>query len=94
MITVAGKMEPVRIYELMSAAGQLESSRLELRKTFADGLAAYRQRDWDGAQAHFEACLRITPDDGPALVFLERISILRSSPPGADWHGVWHYDKK
>ena len=94
VITVAGKMEPVRIYELMSAAGQLESSRLELRKTFTDGLASYRRRDWDGAQACFEACLRIAPDDGPARVFLDRISVLRSSPPGPDWDGVWHYDKK
>ena len=94
VITVAGKMEPVRIYELMSAAGQLESSRLELRKTFTDGLASYRRRDWDGAQAYFEACLRIAPDDGPARVFLDRISVLRSSPPGPDWDGVWHYDKK
>jgi hypothetical protein len=88
VITVAGKMEPVRIYELMSAAGRLETSRLEMRKTFAEGLGAYRQQDWDAAQAHFEACMRITPDDGPARVFLERISILRSSPPGADWDGV------
>ena len=94
VITVAGKMEPVRIFELMSASGQLESSRLELRKAFADGLAAYRQQDWDAAQAHFETCLRIAPNDGPARVFLDRISMLRSSPPGPDWDGVWHYDKK
>lgn len=94
VITVAGKMEPVRIYELMSVAGQLESSRLELRKTFADGLAAYRQLDWDSAQVHFEACLRIASDDGPARVFLDRISVLRSTPPESDWDGVWHYDKK
>ena len=94
VITVAGKMEPVRIYELMSAAGQLQSSRLELRETFTDGLASYRRRDWDGAQAYFEECLRTAPDDGPARVFLDRISVLRSSPPGPDWDGVWHYDKK
>jgi len=46
-------------------------------------------------KAHFEACLRITPPmTGPARVFLERISVLRSSPPGADWDGIWHYQKK
>jgi adenylate cyclase len=65
-----------------------------LRKTFADGLTAYRQQDWDVAQAHFEACLRIAPDDGPTRVFLDRIGILRSSPPGTGWDGVWHFDKK
>lgn len=94
MITVAGKIEPVRIYELMSVAGQIESSRVELRKTFAEGLAAYREQNWDEAQAHFEVCLRIMPDDGPSRVFLDRIGVLRSSPPGPEWDGVWHHDKK
>jgi hypothetical protein len=52
-------MEPVCIYGLMSAAGRLETSRLEMRKTFAEGLGAYRQQM--PRKAHFEACLRITP---------------------------------
>jgi len=94
MITVAGKNEPVRIYELMSAAGQMGSSRIELSEAFAEGLAAYRRQDWDEAQAHFEACLCVLPNDGPSQVFLDRIDVLRSSPPGPDWDGVWHYDKK
>jgi adenylate cyclase len=93
VITVAGKTEPVRVYELMSTAGQIEPSRMELRKTYAAGLVAYRARDWDGAQAHFEECLRIMPGDGPARVFLDRVGVLRSSPPGSDWDGVWHHDK-
>ena len=37
----------------MSAAGQLETSRLEMRKTFAEGLGAYRQQDSDAAQSAF-----------------------------------------
>lgn len=94
VITVAGKTEPVRVYELLSLAGQLEPSSAELRKTFAEGLAAYRSQNWDGAQAHFEACLRIMPDDGPARVFLERVGVLRSSAPGPNWDGVWHHTKK
>ena len=93
VITVAGKTEPVRVYELMSPAGQIEPSRVELRKTYAAGLAAYREQDWDGAQARFEECLRIMPDDGPARVFLDRIGLLRSAPPGPRWDGVWHHDK-
>lgn len=94
VITVAGKTEPVRVYELMSLAGELERSQAELRKTFAKGLAAYRDQNWDGAQAHFEAGLRAMPDDGLTRLFLERIGVLRSSPPGPDWDGVWHHLKK
>ena len=42
----------------MGRVGKLEPEQSELRELFADGLAAYRQQDWDEAQAHFESCLR------------------------------------
>jgi adenylate cyclase len=93
-VTVAGKTEPVRIYELMAPAGQLDSSRCELRKAFGEGLVAYRRQDWDSARARFEECLRIIPDDGPAQLFVERIGLLRASPPPGDWDGIWRHSKK
>ena len=93
-ITVAGKTEPVRIYELMGRAGELESTRDELRVLFAQGLAAYRSRDWSAAQTAFESCLCKIPDDGPTRVFLERIAHLGHAPPAADWDGVWRHVEK
>jgi adenylate cyclase len=93
-ITVAGKTEPVRIYELAALSGQLDPLKQELHERFAEGLTAYRRQDWNGAQASFEACLRTVPDDGPARVFLERIDVLRSDPPRKDWDGIWHHLKK
>ena len=91
LITVAGKTESVRIYEVMGRVGKLEPEQSELRELFADGLAAYRQQDWDEAQAHFESCLRTAEEDGPARLFLERIVLLRSAPPPADWGGIWRH---
>ncbi|NEV01204.1 adenylate/guanylate cyclase domain-containing protein [Bradyrhizobium uaiense] len=93
-ITVAGKTEPVRIYELMAPAGQLEPAQSELREKFATVLVAYRKQDWDGALAAIEECLQIAPDDGPAQAFLQRIGLLRSDPPGPAWDGIWHHLKK
>jgi adenylate cyclase len=94
LITVAGKTEPVRIYEVMGRVGKLEPEQSELRELFADGLAAYRQQDWDEAQAHFESCLRTAEEDGPARLFLERIALLRSAPPPADWGGIWRHSEE
>ena len=94
LITVAGKTEPVRIYEAMGRAGELAPERVELRETFASGLASYRGQDWDKAQARFENCLRIVEADGPARVFLERIALLRNAPPRADWDGIWRFSDK
>ncbi|HLZ67730.1 MAG TPA: adenylate/guanylate cyclase domain-containing protein [Aliidongia sp.] len=94
VITVTGKREPIRIYELLAEAGELDPVRTELRETFAQGLAAYRHQDWCGASACFEACRRLVPDDGPSAVLLERIARLRAEPPPADWDGVWHLKTK
>jgi adenylate cyclase len=94
MITVAGKTEPVRIYEAMGRVGELRPEQGKLRDQFACGLAAYRQRDWDAAQTHFESCMSAVVEDGPTHVFLERVALLRGTPPPADWAGIWHLSEK
>jgi len=94
LVTVPGKTEPVRIYEAMGRAGELGQSELKLRSLFSEGLAAYRQQDWDEAQAHFESCLQISTEDGPSRLFVDRIAHLRSTPPSSNWDGVWHVSKK
>ena len=93
-ITVAGKTEPVRIYEAMCRAGELTPERSQLRELFAQGLAAYRRQAWDEAEAHFEGCLRVAAEDGPARLFLERIALLRADPPAAGWDGIWRLSEK
>jgi adenylate cyclase len=94
LITVAGKTEPVRIYEVMGRAGELNPEQSELRDRFACGLAAYRRRDWDEAQTHFESCLGTNMEDGPTQLFLERIAQLRNTPPPADWDAIWRLTEK
>jgi adenylate cyclase len=94
LITVAGKTEPVRIYEVLGPAGALTAEQGALRDRFASGLAAYRRQAWDEAQGHFESCLATNPDDGPARLFLDRIALLRETPPPVDWNGVWHLLEK
>jgi adenylate cyclase len=94
LITVAGKTEPVRIYEAIARVGEIAPEQIQLREMYANGLAAYRRQDWDEAQRCFESCQLGDADDGPSRLFIERISLLRSSPPPADWDGVWHFDEK
>jgi adenylate cyclase len=94
VVTVAGKSEPIRIYELLAPTGGLDPLRAELRESFAQGLEAYRRQDWDAAAARFEACRRLAPEDGPSAVYLERVALLRESPPPAGWDGVWRLRAK
>jgi adenylate cyclase len=94
LVAVAGKIEPVRIHELLSPFGKLAAPEAELQGEFAAGLEAYRARDWDRAERQFEHCRKIKPTDGPAAVFVERVSAFRAAPPPAEWDGVWRFTHK
>lgn len=94
LITVAGKAEPVRIFEVMAEAGALSPEAQALRERYAEALALYRACEFDAAEAAFKACLKIAPDDGPAALFIKRIATLRAAPPPADWDGVWRMTEK
>ena len=93
-IAVKGKTETTRIFELMSAAGQLSEEFVRLRERYDQARRMYLAQDWDAADATFRECLQIRPSDGPSRVLLERIEFLRRNPPGENWNGVWHLREK
>ena len=93
-VTVVGKTEPVRIFELLGRAGEIVPDTFALRDLFAHGLAAYRERDWDSAEEKFQECLKLAPEDGPSQLFEQRVAFFRANPPAADWQGVWHATEK
>ena len=94
LVTFYGKSEPVRIYELLARAGELDATTTRLRDTFADGLRLYRNRAWEGAEQTFRTCLQIRENDGPALTFLARLADFRRTPPPENWDGAWQASSK
>ena len=93
-ISVKGKTETTRVFELMAPAGQLPEELARLRECFEQAQRAYLAQEWDPAEAAFRECLQIRSNDGPSRVFLERIQILRRNSPGKDWNGVWQLVEK
>ena len=93
-LTVAGKVEPVRVYEIMAPGGSLSATEDEMRGLFVEGLAAYRTRDRGRSEQCFGQCLAVMPTDGPASVFRQRIEVLRTKTLPADWDGVWQLKDK
>ena len=93
-ISVKGKTETTRIFELMSASGQLSDESLRLRERYDVARRSYLTQAWDTADAGFRECLQIRPNDGLSRVLIERIQFLRRNPPGKDWNGVWHLREK
>jgi adenylate cyclase len=94
LIMVAGKSEPVRIYELLGPTGQVAAAEVELADEFEKGLAAYRARQWEAADRHFQRCLEMKPGDSPSVLYIERIAQLRKQPPSPNWDGVWRLTEK
>jgi adenylate cyclase len=88
-LRVTGKLEPVRVFELLGFKRNATEAQRKLVEAFERGLAAYRRQDWDAAENAFRACVELAPGDPPSLVFLERIQVFRASPPAKDWDGVW-----
>jgi adenylate cyclase len=93
-LRVAGKLETVRVYELLGVADESSDADRQRVRAYEAGLARYRAQDWDAAEAAFRECLALEPKDSPSLVMLARIAAFRQAPPGAEWDGVWVAETK
>ena len=93
-IRAVGKSEPVRVFELLGRKGQVDPATMELKNRFEEGLAQYRNGEWDPAEACFQACLGIKPGDGPSQVFIARLQHFRHNPQSRRADGVWDLTRK
>jgi adenylate cyclase len=94
IISVKGKAETTRIFELLSVKEQLPEQLERLRECYEQGRRALLAQDWDLAQASFRECLQLRPTDGPSQIMIQRIETLRRNPPGKDWNGAWQLVEK
>jgi adenylate cyclase len=93
-IVVPGKNEAKKVFEIMGLQGGLSNAMVDLREKFADGLAAYSERNWDKAREAFNHCLEISPDDGPSLTYVKRLDQFLINPPEKSWNGAWVITQK
>jgi class 3 adenylate cyclase len=93
-LMVVGQTQPQAVFELLGRKDELTPKQELLRARYADGLAAYRARQWEKARIAFTAVLEAVPTDGPAMALLRRIESLQHHPPGDDWDGAWRLENK
>ncbi len=87
-IRVKGKLQPVRIYELMDFGTNADKYR-DLLGKWNDAQDAYYRMAWDEAVQKFEALLGAYPNDGPTEAFLKRSYDYHRERPAPDWDGVY-----
>ena len=101
LMTVKGKSQPVRIYEIMRERGQLDApggvkadgDAEKFCQYFEKAIAAYRQRKWEVAGKAFQKLAGQFKDEA-ARVYLDRIAHFQAQPPAADWDGVFRMTVK
>ena len=100
-ITVVGKSEPVKVYEVCAMKGDLSDQEKELFKVFDEGMQHYLKMEWDEAVAKFNEALKIerVPDGKttPSEVYIQRCKAFKENPPvapGEKWDGVFRLTRK
>jgi adenylate cyclase len=92
---VAGRAEPVSIYELLGENGEATTPDARAIARFEAALAHFGARRFDDAAAGFrdvaETC---GGHDGPSEFYLAVIARLRETPLPADWDGVVQLESK
>jgi adenylate cyclase len=90
---LAGKEQPLRVYELRAASQKGSNDTPILQNLFADALGEFRLARWSEAERAFARVLAHFPDDGPSR-FYRRVAAKFSTQPPERWHGVLRIDAK
>ena len=88
-VIVAGKTEPVVIYELLDVdSEELREQKLRSADRFAEGLRCYRAGEFRDARLLFADCLVKAPLDETAALYIGRCVELIARPPAGVWDGT------
>ncbi len=94
LVRVKGKDEPVGLVEPLGFEGEVDAQILDRLDRHHQAIAAYRKQEWATAKAAFEALSGEEPNRAIYKIYLDRIAAFESTPPGADWDGVYTHKEK
>lgn len=87
LLTVKGKLKPVKVYELVAKKGEEPPNWSLIEKMYDEAIQLHLNREWSKAIALFEEVLSIVPFDGPSQTYLKRCHEYADFPPPPDWDG-------
>lgn len=92
-ITVKGKKEPTRIYELIAEIEKCSNQEKDLIAKYKHALEQYRSGLWQAAKDEFEALCQPPYNDKASETMLKRCAYLVNNPP-QKWDGIWILEDK
>jgi class 3 adenylate cyclase len=88
-VIVAGKIEPVVVYELLDVDSEtLKEQKCDNAERFAQGLHYYRAGEFREARLLFADCLVRAPLDEAAALYIGRCADFIARPPAGVWDGT------
>ena len=93
LIQVKGKVQPVKMYELIAEKSRTAIATQELITQFEEAFECYLEKQFKDARARFEELVR-RYDDPVSKVYAARCLAFIQNPPGANWDGVFQMKTK
>ncbi len=94
VVRVVGKNEPVKIYQLLAKKNELAGSMQEIMEHYEKGMKCYQDLNFKDAISCFENALKLEPEDGPCLTYVNRCKMYLEQPPPTNWDGVFNFTEK
>ncbi len=93
LVRVKGKVQPVRLYELIGLKENATPEIMDDVERFEEMLSCYRKQEWHSALKIIET---IQKESATVLcqLFQERIETYQKSSPGPGWDGVFTFQSK
>jgi adenylate cyclase len=84
----------VHINELLELKSDASDIMFEQVYLFHKALDLFEKRSWKDAENAFSQVLKLSPNDGPSLLYLERCRQFQDYPPEAGWDGIFDLTEK
>jgi adenylate cyclase len=88
-VVVAGRDGSTTVNELLGEVGRVDTTVLQARACYEDGLSAYVAGQFREAAGWFEEAARLRPDDGAARVMAARAMQMAADAPPVAWDGIY-----
>jgi adenylate cyclase len=93
-VSVKGKTAVTPVYELLGLRGEVSAADEALAAAYAQGLAKYRERDWQAALELFLQAERLREGDVASARLIARCRAYQMNPPGENWDGAQRLSEK
>ena len=99
LVKVIGKNEPVKVWELISEAGQEPEQYKKILPAYHEALNLYKGQEWEKAIEAFKASDALEDmfpfrKTNPSRIYIPRCEHFLTNPPNDDWDGVWTLTSK